>query len=189
MNRQLLLILIHGAEVPSESDGGPYAWFTPGYAVTGQTWGIDGTDQYYSYPNTQEAATLWFHDHLMGATRLNVYAGLAGFYFLRGPDEENDHLPGWSGDDLVKEIAPTGASGVFNPGPYLPEIEIAIQDRMFNTMGGLWWPVDPPNPSIHPFWTPEFFGDVMTVNGKSWPFLSVAPRKYRFRMLDGCNAR
>ena len=60
---------------------------------------------------------------------------------------------------------------------------------MFNVEGGLYWPVEPPNPEIHPFWTPEFVGDIMTVNGKSWPYLSVAPRKYRFRMLEGCNAR
>ena len=180
---------LHGGEVPSESDGGPYAWFTPGKAKVGPTWGIDGTDENYNYPNTQEAATLWYHDHAMGATRLNVYAGLAGYYWLRGADEENSHLPGWSGDDLVKEIAPAGTTGTFNSNPYLPELELAIQDRMFNNLGGLYWPNDPPNPEVHPFWTPEFFGDVMCVNGKSWPYLSVAPRKYRFRVLDGCNAR
>ena len=60
---------------------------------------------------------------------------------------------------------------------------------MFNVKGELYWPVAPTNPDMHPFWTPEFVGDVMTVNGKSWPYLSVAPRKYRFRMLEGCNAR
>lgn len=180
---------LHGGEVASESDGGPYAWFTPGKAKVGPTWGIDGTDENYIYPNTQEEATLWFHDHAMGATRLNVYAGLAAYYFLRGPDEEKDKLPGWSGDDLVKEVAPAGTSGTFNPQPYLPELELAIQDRMFNEDGGLYWPMDPPNPNVHPYWTPEFYGNVMTVNGKSWPYLSVAPRKYRFRALCGCNAR
>jgi len=180
---------LHGGEVPSEADGGPYAWFTPGFAQTGPTWGIDGTDNVCHYPNTQEAATLWFHDHAMGATRLNVYAGLEAFYFLRGDDEENDHLPGWSGDDLVKEVAPVGTSGIFQTNPYLPEIELAIQDRKFNDRGELYWPVEPSNPDVHPYWTPEFFGDVMCVNGKSWPYLSVAPRKYRFRFLDGCNAR
>jgi FtsP/CotA-like multicopper oxidase with cupredoxin domain len=60
---------------------------------------------------------------------------------------------------------------------------------MFDVNGQLYWPVAPPNPEIHPFWTPEFVGDIFTVNGKSWPYLSVAPRKYRFRLLDGCNAR
>jgi spore coat protein A len=180
---------LHGAVVPSESDGGPDAWFTPGYKITGPAWGIDGTDQNYLYNNTQEATTLWWHDHALGATRLNVYAGRAGFYFLRGPDEEAKNLPGWSGDDLVQEVAPVGTSGTFNPSPYLPEIEIVFQDRMFDTQGKLYFPNLPTNPTEHPFWAPEFIGDVITVNGKTWPYLSVAPRKYRFRLLNGSNAR
>jgi FtsP/CotA-like multicopper oxidase with cupredoxin domain len=178
---------LHGGEVPSTSDGGPNAWYTPGYAIKGSSF-QQGVDSISHYPNTQEAATLWYHEHTMGATRLNVYSGLAGFYFLRGTDEETDQLPGWSGDDLVKEVAPAGTSGTFNPNPYLPEIEIAIQDRMFDNNGGLFWPENPPNPWLHPFWTPEYFGNIMTVNGKTWPYLSVAPRKYRFHFLDGCNA-
>ncbi len=180
---------LHGGEVASESDGGPDAWFTPGYSIKGPSWGVDGTDEYYHYPNLQEAATLWWHDHALGATRLNVYAGLAGFYFLKGDDEENAHLPGWSGDDLVQEMAPPGKTGTFNPNPYLPEIEVVFQDRMFDNTGGLYYPNLPPNPMDHPFWTPEFVGDVITVNGKTWPYLSVAPRKYRFRLLNGSNAR
>lgn len=182
------VVHLHGGEVPSESDGGPDAWFTYNN-LTGPSWGIDGTDNVYSYANTQEAATLWFHDHALGVTRLNVYAGMAGFYFLRGPEEEALHLPGWSGDDLVQEIAPAGASGVFNPDPYLPELEVVIQDRMFDTKGGLYFPNLPPNPAEHPFWTPEFVGDIITVNGKTWPYISVAPRKYRVRFLNGSNAR
>jgi FtsP/CotA-like multicopper oxidase with cupredoxin domain len=111
---------LHGGEVASESDGGPDAWFTPGYTYTGPSWGIGGTDQNYFYPNTQEAATIWWHDHALGATRLNVYAGLAGFYFLKSDDAENAHLPGWSGDDLVKEVASPGTSGTFNSAAFLP---------------------------------------------------------------------
>jgi spore coat protein A len=175
---------LHGGEVPPWSDGGPDSWFTPGFGQTGHAY---VTNQ-YSYPNTQEAATLWFHDHALGATRLNVYAGLAAFYFLRGDDEEDAHLPGWSGDDLVQE-----AAGGFNATPYLPEIEIVIQDRMFDTDGKLYFPTGipggAPNPDIHPQWIPEFVGDIITVNGKTWPYLSVAPRKYRFRFLNGSNAR
>lgn len=180
---------LHGGEVPSESDGGPESWFTPGYANTGPSWGLDGTDQNYSYPNTQEEATLWYHDHGLGVTRLNVYAGLAGFYILRGPQEEADKLPGWSGDDLVQEVVPVGKTGPFNPNPYLPEIEIVFQDRMFDTNGGLYFPNIPTNPMVHPYWTPEFIGNIITVNGKTWPYLSVAPRKYRFRLLNGSHAR
>ena len=184
-----MVVHLHGGQVPSKSDGSPEGWFTPGYAKTGPTWGKNGVDQYYSYPNMQEAATLWFHDHVMGATRLNVYAGLAGMYILRGRDEEADKLPGWHKDDLVQEVALTESENSSDPKPYLPEIELIIQDRKFDTEGKIFWPVEPSNPSLNPFWGPEFFGDVMTVNGKSWPYLSVAPRKYRFRVLDCSNAR
>jgi len=185
-----IAIHLHGGEVQSTSDGGPYAWFTPDYKLKGKGWDM-GVDKILHYPNTQEAATIWYHEHSqLGLTRMNVYAGMAGFYFLRGPDEENDNLAGWSKDDLVQEVTPAGkVADALHPGAYLPEIEIAIQDRMFDTKGQLFYPVEATNPDIHPFWSPEFFGDVITVNGKSWPYLSVAPRKYRFRLLNGSNAR
>ncbi len=184
---------LHGAEVASESDGGPEAWFTPDYGIIGPSWGNGGTDQNYIYPNSQEAATLWWHDHALGATRLNVYAGLAGFYFLRDDAELNANpntnlkLPGWPGDDLVQQN--DRVTGLPVGVPYLPEIEVVFQDRMFDNTGALYYPNLPPNPMDHPFWTPEFIGDVITVNGKTWPYLSVAPRKYRFRLLNGSNAR
>ena len=140
--------------------------------------GVGYVDNKYKYPNTQEPATLWFHDHTLGGTRLNVYAGLAAFYFLRG-----------NGDD-----------GVAGPGKLpagLQEVEIAIQDRLFDTTGQLLFPdgkipadlPTPPNPEIHPFWEPEFFGDVIVVNGKTWPKFTVDPQRYRLRLLDGSNAR
>ncbi len=187
-----MVVHLHGGEMPSGSDGGPNAWFMP----TGTT-GFNPFGPLYqthqsgvsTYPNQQEATTLWYHPHDDGLTRINVYTGLAGYYFLRGTDEESAKLPGWSGDGLVQEVQAPGTSGTFNALPYLPEIEIAIQDRMFNAKGELYWPVAPTNPELHPFWTPEFVGDVMTVNGKTYPYLSVAPRKYRFRVLEGCNAR
>jgi FtsP/CotA-like multicopper oxidase with cupredoxin domain len=177
---------LHGAEVLSTSDGGPDAWFTPAYGIKGPSW-ANGVTQNYTYPNEQEATTLWYHDHVLGATRLNVYAGLLGFYFIR--DEYDTGIPG------------TGLN--LPAGPY--EIELAIQDKMFDENGQLLFPDGtganadgsipagfdgpPPNPDIHPFWIPEFFGDVLVVNGKSWPYLNVEPRRYRFRILDGANAR
>jgi FtsP/CotA-like multicopper oxidase with cupredoxin domain len=182
------VIHLHGGEVSSLSDGNPDSWFTPGNAQVGLSWGFGVTND-YSYLNTQRGATVWYHDHALGVTRLNVYAGMAGYYFLRGTNEDALHLPGWSGDGMVKEVPPAGSSGIFNPNPYLPEIEIAIQDRMFDTNGKLYFPNLPTNPMVHPFWTPEFVGDIITVNGKTWPYLSVAPRKYRFRILNGSNAR
>jgi FtsP/CotA-like multicopper oxidase with cupredoxin domain len=67
-------------------------------------------------------------------------------------------------------------------------VPLAIQDRMFTTEGEFLYPNEGDNEE-HPVWTPEFFGDVILVNGKVWPYLEVQPRKYRFRFLDGSNAR
>ena len=150
---------LHGGHVPTESDGGPDAWYTPelpggGWATVGSRFSSDTL----FYPNNQRGSTLWYHDHALGNTRLNVYAGLAGFYLLRDPAEAALKLP----------------SGVF-------EIPIAIQDRTFNPDGTLFYP---PPPTV-----PEFFGDTMLVNGKVWPRLRVQARKYRFRFLNGCNSR
>jgi FtsP/CotA-like multicopper oxidase with cupredoxin domain len=171
---------LHGGEVPSTFDGGPEAWFTsdgrrgPAYSTIG-TPAIN--QAIYRYPNAQEAGTPWFHDHALGVTRTNVYSGLAAFYFLRDPATEPRNLP----------------SGAY-------EIEMAIQDRQFDTNSQLFFPDGsgnvasnlngtPPNPTIHSFWIPEFIGDVVVVNGSPWPTLKVEPRRYRFRIVDGSNAR
>jgi len=171
---QPMTVHLHGGEVPSAFDGGPDTWFTPGKTFSGPGYVSDS----YTYPNTQDATTLWFHDHVLGETRLNVYSGLAAFYFLRGAPESD-----------VSPALPTGDY----------EVELVIQDRQFDTNGQLFFPDgnpagaglngDPGNPTIHPYAIPEFFGDVMVVNGKSWPYMEVEPRRYRLRFLDGCNAR
>ena len=162
---------LHDGEVPAAFDGGPNSWFTPGLASTGPSF----VSNQYNYNNSQEAGTLWYHDHALGITRLNVYAGLAGFYILRDPCNEPGTLPG-DGTDFPS-----------SNGPF--EREIVIQDRMFDVNGQLMFPSAGINPTVHPFWIPEFFGNVIVVNGKSWPFLDVEPRKYRFRFLNGSNAR
>lgn len=165
---------LHGGEVQSEYDGGPDQWFTTdgiqgsGYRTYAAT--PDNSAIFY-YPNEQEAGTLWFHDHTLGATRLNVYAGLAAFYLLRDPSTLDTGIP---------------AAGGLPAENY--EIELAIQDRMFDTNGQLFFPNIGINPE-HPFWIPEFFGDVIVVNGKTWPYFNLEPRRYRFRVLNGSNAR
>ena len=153
---------LHGGEVPSAFDGHPEAWFTPGSGIVGPAWVSDT----YTYPNAQEAATLWYHDHTLGITRLNVYAGLAGFYLLRDPLNEPANLPS---------------------APY--EREIVIQDRMFDTKGQLLYPENDDRYSEHPFWVEMFMGDTIVVNGKVWPYLNVEPRRYRLRLLNGSNSR
>ncbi|HKA57339.1 MAG TPA: multicopper oxidase domain-containing protein, partial [Gemmatimonadales bacterium] len=159
------VVHLHGSKTMPDSDGYPEAWFTNGFAQRGPFF----VRQVYEYPNDQQATTLWYHDHALGITRLNVYAGLGGgFYLIRDDHEDSLGLPS---------------------GPY--EIPLSIQDRFFNRDGSLLYPVaDPdPDPRVPPIWIPEFFGDTVLVNGKVWPFLEVEPRKYRFRILDASNAR
>jgi len=164
---------VHGAEVPSTSDGDPDEWFTANglhgssYYTYESTWPNAAV---YYYPNNQEPATIWYHDHALGVTRLNVYSGLAGYYIISDPH------------DTTAAYIPAAF------GPY--DIPLAIQDRSFYDNGSLRFTVDsPPNPDMHPYWVPEFFGDTFMVNGKTWPYLNVNQTIYRFRLLDGCNAR
>lgn len=212
---------VHGAHTGDESDGYAEAWYLPaaanipaGYATEG-TWyntfkqkfldkfGVAWTpgSATYQYPNDQDAATLWYHDHSLGMTRLNVYAGPAGFYLLRGGPRDivGGRLPG-----------PAPAARDTRGGRYY-EIPIVIQDRSFNADASLFFPSDraffeglapeqlqvPFIPDeacagesdISPIWNPEFFGNTMMVNGNTWPYLEVEPRRYRFRFLNGCNSR
>ncbi|MGH7742433.1 MAG: multicopper oxidase domain-containing protein [Candidatus Eiseniibacteriota bacterium] len=153
---------VHGGEQEPQSDGGPFTWFTPGFAEKGMDW----KHETYVYANRQQATTIWYHDHAYGYTRHNVYAGLAGFYLLRDPLREPRNLPS---------------------GKY--EIPVVIQDRMLFDNGELNYALGGDNPEIHPVWAPEFFGDIIVVNGKVWPYLNVDQHKYRFRLLDGSQAR
>lgn len=183
---------LHGAEVQSDFDGTPDQWFTTKggtgvayrsydpFAVGNSTTTAPapGTAVYH-YPNGQEATTLWFHDHVLGITRLDVYAGLEAFYLIR--DRRDTGRP----DNPIR--LPGGER----------EIELLIQDRQFDTTGQWYFPDGsntglngtPPNPSLHPFWIPEFLGDAIVVNGKTWPYLQVQPVRYRFRIVNASNAR
>ncbi|MDU3525280.1 multicopper oxidase [Clostridium sp.] len=157
------VVHLHGAKVESSSDGHPEAWFTNGFKITGPEF----TRKVYEYTNYQSGATLWYHDHAMGQTRLNVYAGLAGFYILRDLLEERLNLP---------------------KGKY--EVPLLVQDKSFTEEGELFYPAAPPFPvSVFPSIVPGFFGDTIVVNGKVWPYLDVEPRKYRFRILNASNRR
>ena len=145
------VVHVHGAKAPPESDGYPEDWYVPGKSRT------------YFYPNRQDAAALWYHDHAMGINRLNIYAGMFGLFLIRDDFEDALNLP----------------KGSF-------EIPLVIYDRLLKQDGQLDYPVsgDPDKP-----WVPEVFGDVMVVNGKAFPYLDVEPRKYRFRVLNASNGR
>ncbi|MCY0989784.1 multicopper oxidase [Nannocystis sp. ILAH1] len=213
-----LVTHLHGAVgVGDESDGYAEAWFLPdagnipsGFATEGTwydffagkanaqfgaSWGPGFAVS--QYPNNERASTKWYHDHTLGMTRLNVYAGLAGFYLLRGgpEDEVKDVRTGG------KAVLPGPAPSVQNPpGANYHEIPIAIQDRSFNSDGSLFYPdtraffdgvAGPyiPFSDISPIWNPEFFGNTMMVNGNTWPFQVVEQRRYRLRFLNGCQSR
>jgi FtsP/CotA-like multicopper oxidase with cupredoxin domain len=212
---------LHGGHSGEESDGFAEAWYLPkarnipaGYArvgsfyerfraeaqhLYGQAWTPGSA--VFQYDNDQRAATMWYHDHTLGMTRSNVYAGPAGFYLLRGgpADAVVGTLPG-----------PAPALGD-PPGTRYYEIPLAIQDRSFNADGSLFYPdsraffeglepsqlqipfipeqaCDGPS-DISPIFNPEFFGNTMVVNGKTWPVLEIEQRRYRFRILNGCNSR
>lgn len=177
---------LHGGHSDYRYDGNPEFFFGPDYRVRGPQW----ERPVYRYDNSQPAGTLWYHDHALGITRLNVYAGMAGFYIIR--------------DD-----ADTGAFGNSLDLPAWPfEAAFAIQDRMFKDNGELFYPAFPGDPFYEDFITgegailpegafpnggptalAEFFGDHMVVNGKIWPRMDVEPRNYRFRLLNGCDSR
>ena len=227
---------VHGAHVDPHSDGYPEAWWLPaandipeGYAMSGTlfddaTGTNDGTLGYadYVYRQDQPASTLWYHDHSLGMTRLNVYAGPAGFWLIRGGRNDEIQAPGPGGLAVLPGPAPVAGQTVLElnvPGnpvrSAIREIPIVVQDRSFNADGSLFYPDNRaffeglntakgpsqfpgegklkidfvPDSDIAPLWNPEAFFNVMGVHGVSWPKLGVAPARYRFRLLNGCNSR
>ena len=214
---------VHGAAgVGDESDGYAEAWYLPaadnipaGYATEG-TWYqffrtkaaerrfvAPGTDAWqpgtavFQYPNSQRASTIWYHDHTLGMTRLNVYAGPAGFYIIRGGPGDEVLDSRTAGEAILPGPAPALGD---DPGTKYFEIPLAIQDRSFREDGSLFYPDSRaffdeiegpyiPDSDISPIWNPEFFGNCLMVNGNTWPYLEVEPRRYRLRLLNGCNSR
>jgi bilirubin oxidase len=222
---------VHGAHTTEDSDGYPEAWYLPaandipaGYATggtlfdqfkqeaearQGQTW--EPGSAVFQYPNDQRPTTLWYHDHTLGMTRLNVYAGPAGFYLLRK-----------AGDRVARRLPRPAPQRGDKPGKKYYEIPVVIQDRSFNADGSLYYPdnraffeglnvpgetpqfpgapelriplepdmaLDGQMSDISPQWNPEFFGNTMVVNGKTWPYLNVEQRRYRLRLLNGSQSR
>jgi len=218
---------VHGAHVGPESDGYPEAWWLPAASnippsfarsgslfddVSGANPGNLGYADFI-YPNHQPATTLWYHDHALGMTRSNVYAGPAGFWLLRGGAYDGGVDVSTRDPAVLPGPAPAAGEQVLDlniPGhpvrSKIREIPIAIQDRSFNADGSLFYPRDraffeglnpdqlridfaPDSSDVLPIWQPEAFFTVMVVNGVSWPQLEVAQDRYRFRLLNGCNSR
>jgi len=143
------VVHLHGGRTPPESDGYPEDWFVPGKSAT------------YFYPNQQDAAALFYHDHAMGITRLNAVAGLSGLFLIRDEFEDGLNLP---------------------KGAY--ELPLIIFDRSFQPDGQIYYPVSGKTGAP---WVSEYYGSAILVNGKIFPFHEVEPRKYRLRLLNSSN--
>jgi len=183
---------LHGGNSDFQFDGNPEFFYSPDGEVKGPQWDFveGGFTNTFRYDNDVPAGNLWYHDHSLGITRLNVYAGLAGFYFVR---------------DLMDTGLPDNPLGL----PAFPyEMAYAIQDRMFTDRGALFYPAFPGDPFYDDFITgegvvlppdlfpdggptalAEFFGDHIVVNGKIWPKANVEPRNYRMHLLNGTDSR
>jgi FtsP/CotA-like multicopper oxidase with cupredoxin domain len=213
---------LHGAAgVGDESDGYAEAWYLPaannipaGYASEGSwfdffggkaaskfgvVWGPGFAT--FQYPNDQRESTLWYHDHTLGMTRLNVYAGPAGFFLVRGgPEGDKAVLDSRFGTMAVLPGPAPNEGDRFPPNKTYYEIPIAVQDRAFDADGSLFYPDTRaffdgyggpyiPFTDVSPIWNPEFFGNMIMVNGNTWPFQTVEQRRYRLRFLNGCQSR
>lgn len=198
---------LHGGDVAWTSDGHPLSWVTNDSSVQAK-WaapadpakGFPGrpatnAQPDFIYPNSQSAATLWFHDHSMGITRLNAYAGVAAFYLIKDPAVEGvgalANLPKGRYDNPV---APSLKSDEF-------DLPIVIQDKDFNDDGSLVFKtfknrgaysyelLTDQNGTPVASLRPEMFGGVVVVNGKAWPYKEVKTQAYRLRLLNGSDSR
>jgi FtsP/CotA-like multicopper oxidase with cupredoxin domain len=178
---------LHGGHTPPASDGGPVDTFRPAGIDPGDYAGGTGAFT-YRYPNDQEATELWYHDHALADTRFNPMAGLAGVYLVRDAwDTGRPGNPlGLPANGAFTQVGTDGGLPVLLPeNPY--EIPLVLQDRLFDADGTLAYPTS--ETDYHPVWAPESFGDVAVVNGQAWPNLDVDRGLYRFRMVNGSNAR
>jgi FtsP/CotA-like multicopper oxidase with cupredoxin domain len=210
-----ITVHLHGGVVPWTSDGGPASWFSnaknPGGFRHGSSFVNKGGlgSAVYDYPNQQSARFVWYHDHAYGITRLNAYAGLASAFVITDDEEarliKDGVLPGVPGYPLGiplviqdKSFLDGAADGaypvagarpgdlwyphVYESGP-IPAMKLPVQcgrKGRWDLSGGT-----PPPVSL----VPEAFFDTNLVNGAPYPKLRVAPRRYRFRVLNAAQAR
>ncbi|GAB2632740.1 multicopper oxidase family protein [Nocardia goodfellowii] len=180
------VVHLHGGHTPADSDGYPMDFILPvggrstaapqagsshttGHGSSAATSNIAHGTRDYTYPNVQRAATLWYHDHRHGFTGPAVWRGLAGFHLIG--DDEEAALPLPSGDR---------------------DIPLMIADRSFAADGSFAYPLADPAMVTHGVTEPFMdgvLGDVILVNGTPWPRHDVDPVRYRFRILNGANAR
>jgi spore coat protein A, manganese oxidase len=197
------VIHLHGAHTTADSDGYPEAWYLPNAANIPGSFARVGTwyDKFrreakkrtkrdwsagsstYEYRNDQPPAMLWYHDHALGLTRANVWAGMAGMWIIRG------------GKGSIETTAAMPKDAY--------ELPLLVQDRSFRSDGSLAYPAsraefdgytgpvtgDGSDSDVAPIWNPEVFGNVMCVNGRTWPVHNAEARRYRLRLVNGCDSR
>ena len=167
------VVHLHGGHTPTVSDGWPLDLLMPSgehHEHAGHS-GMAGGDvkmgsRTYTYPNTQRAATLWYHDHRMDYTAPQVYRGLFGLHVIRDAEEDALPLPGGE-----------------------REIPLVLADRAFAADGSFLYPAAKDGPGVEPKYMEGVIGDVILVNGAPWPVLEVDAARYRFRILNASNAR
>ncbi|KDO23061.1 hypothetical protein SPRG_11908 [Saprolegnia parasitica CBS 223.65] len=127
------------------------------------------TNQTYTskYNNSQSSSTKMYHDHAIGLSRLNMWAGLTGMYIIRD-------------DDVEKK---------FGFDKIVVDIPLMISDRLFDPAGKLMYTSVVTCPVEGSVWMPESFGAVNTVNGVVQPYLEVPAQQVRFRLVNLANSR
>lgn len=219
---------LHGGFTPWISDGTPHQWTVPAGETNSYKKGVstqnvpdmpdpgEGAMTFY-YPNQQSARLQFYHDHVLGMTRLNVYAGEVAAYLIQDKVEASlvnsgiiptDQIPliiqdktfvpdsvTLAAKDPLWDTASWGSTGsLWFPHVYMPNQDPSTLEGA-NPLGrldyGPWfWPIFPvsePLPALS--CVPEGFMDTPVVNGTAYPYLTVEPKAYRFRILNGCNDR
>ena len=212
---------VHGAVgVGDESDGYAEAWYLPaasnipaGYATDGtwydffkrqgsravrRDWGPGFAT--FQYPNANRASTIWYHDHTLGMTRLNVYAGPAGFYLIRGgpmATMPSRHPLGTQRSCPARRRRRTTSSRRTRPTTRSRSRSRIARSTMTGRSSTR--TREPSSMSFagptsrtatfSPIWNPEFFGNTIIVNGNTWPFQTSSSGAIGFRFLNGCQSR
>lgn len=169
------------------------------------------------WPNNQSARFMWFHDHTFGLTRQNAYLGMATGYLIADATEDValgidrlETLPLVLQDktfvpsdvatqDSKWDLAKWGQPGdLWMPHVY-EKAEVDIGNGFEANPAGRWdfGPADPattgsPLPMLdlpQVSTTPEMFNDTPVINGIAYPTITVQPKPYRVRMLNGSNDR
>lgn len=158
------VVHLHGARTDGSNDGLPENAILP------------GRPQVTEYANDQQATMLWYHDHAMAITRLNVMSGLVGTYLVRDKEEDDLHLP-CDDHEIPLVICDRNLD---------TDSEGRLTGQLLNKVANLKVTI----PNLPPIITMlQFFGPFTLVNGVIWPHLDVAARWYRFRVLNASSGR